>query len=633
MCKIHSKNKRYGSSLQHGRAHKADHDAWSRRDFLAQMALGGAATSFMLGSTPVQAYARHSMFESLRDIETDRILVLVQLTGGNDGLNTIVPINNDFYYQRRPSISIGANETVKLNNKYGMHPMMSELEPLWGDGKFGIIHGVGYPDPTLSHFRSKDIWATGSGADDFLNTGWAGRAFDSSYPDYALNPPDFPLAVQLGSAASVILQGPVGPMGMNILSDNIFERLAEGGNIYDETDVPNSIYGQELAFARTISNDSYQYAGRIFDAMSAGDNAVEYPGNNDLGSTMSKIARMIKGGLPTHIYLVGMTGFDTHSNQLARHETLIENLSGAVSKFYEDLKATRDHDRVLIMTFSEFGRRVEENGSKGTDHGEAAPVMVFGGEVAGGFYGTHPDLDNTNGAGNLAYSTDFRTVYSSVLQDWFGFDSSTIQGIFGGSFGIVPFIEGSTGDGGDGGGDGGDGGGDGGDGGGDGGSGGGDGGDGGGDGGSGGGDGGDGGSGGGDGGDGSGGDDGSGGGGDGGSGGGDGGGGDGGGGDDGNGETGVGVGEENAIQFALDQNYPNPFRGRTRIEFELPTTMRTDITVYDMTGRRVEVLVQRSMSAGRHSVHFDAGNLPSGTYICRLTTPKGTAVRRMTLVR
>ena len=526
------------------------------------MALGGAAASFVVGGMPVKAYARHSMFESLRDIETDRVLVLLQLSGGNDGLNTVVPIGNDLYYQNRPSLAIPANQAVKLNNKFGLHPMLNPLETLWGEGNFGIIHGVGYPDPTLSHFRSTDIWATGSDANDFLSTGWAGRAFDVSYPDYALRPPDYPLAVQLGNAASIILQGPVGPMGMNILSDNIFERLAAGGDIYDENDVPNSIYGQELAFARAISNDSYQYAGRISEAMSTGENVVNYPSSNDLGMTLARVARMIKGGLQTHIYLVGMIGYDTHSNQLARHETLMANLGEAIKNFYNDLKASGDADRVLIMTFSEFGRRIIENGSRGTDHGAAAPVMVFGNSVRGGFYGAEPDLNNTSGAGNLVHSTDFRSVYSSLLHDWFGYDGTAIQGIFGGSFGIIPFIEGSTG--GDGsGGDGSGGDGSGGDG-----------------------SGGDGSGGDGSGGDGSGGDgsggDGSGGDGSGGDGsGGDGSGGDGSGGDcsgGGNGETGVDTDVEQPMHFALDQNYPNPFSGSTRLDFELPTAMHTDVT-------------------------------------------------------
>ena len=628
MCKLHPRTSRYGSSLSHGKAHAADHNAWSRRDFLFRMGVGGAAASFMMGNTPMKAYAQHSMFQPLHNIETDRVLVLIQLTGGNDGLNTVVPISNDIYYQNRPNIAISSNDALHLNNDFGLHPNLAGLEEVWGDGNLGIVHGVGYPDPTLSHFRSTDIWTTGSGADDYLNTGWIGRTMGQSFPNYALNPPDYPLVVQLGNSASVLMQGPVGPMGMNILNDDIFERLAEGGSIYDEQNVPNSIYGRELAFARTISNDSYEYASVISDAMSGASNAVNYPGNdNTLSSSLSQVARMIKGGLTTHIYLVGLGGFDTHTNQETRHGQLMEKLGGAMKAFYDDLNATNDGDRVMMMTFSEFGRRLGQNSSNGTDHGAAAPVIVMGNKVAGGFYEPESDLSQTS-AGNVVYSTDFRKVYSSVLRNWLEIDVDATSDVFGGNFGAIPFIEGTSGDDGDP--DAGDGGTDGGDGGGDGGNG---------DGGN--GDGGNGDGGNGDGGDGGNGDGGDGGNGDGGNGdggngdGGDGGNGDGGdgGGDGGDGGSSVGVGDENVVKFTLNQNYPNPFSGRTSIEFELPTTMRANIAVYDMNGRQVEVLTKGTLQAGRHTVNFNASGLASGIYMCRLTTPLGTAVRRMTVIR
>ena len=229
MCTKHSNVPRLGSSLAHGRAHSEDHRRWTRRDFIQRMGAGGVAASFMLGNIPVQAYARHPMFSPLRDIETDKILVILQLRGGNDGLNTVVPITNDYYYQNRPRIAISPQNTISLSNSFGLHPGLSSLEAAWGNGDLGIVHGVGYEDTTLSHFRSTDIWATGSDPDDFLGTGWVGRALDASYPQYDLNPPEYPLAVQLGSSSSVLLQGPMGSMGMQIVSDKVFERLAQGG--------------------------------------------------------------------------------------------------------------------------------------------------------------------------------------------------------------------------------------------------------------------------------------------------------------------------------------------------------------------------------------------------------------------
>ena len=664
MSTIHRNTPRLGSSLKHGRAHAEDHRRWTRRDFMQRMSASGVATSFMLGNIPVQAYARHPMFSPLRDIETDKILVIIQLRGGNDGLNTVVPVTNDYYYQRRPRLAISAQDAIGLSTNYGLHPGLSDLEAVWGNGHLGIIHGVGYEDTTLSHFRSTDIWATGSDPNDFLGTGWMGRAFDTTYPNYALNPPEYPLAVQLGSSASVLLQGTSGSMGMQIVSDKVFERLADGGNLFDEDDVPNSIYGQELAFARTIANDSFEYAGIIHEALNTGSNSVDYPNEDPIGSRLAQIARMIKAGLPTHVYLATMIGYDTHSAQETRHGKLMEDLGASMGAFYNDLASSGDLDRVLVMTFSEFGRRVDENSSGGTDHGDAAPVFVMGGGVAGGFHGTEPDLGNVNGSGNMTYTSDFRSVYATVLKHWLEIDSDKVDSIFSDSFSTIPFIEGAPtdgggGDGGDGGGDGGDGGGgdggdggggDGGDGGGgDGGDGGGgDGGDGGGgDGGDGGGgDGGDGGGGdGGDGGDGGGGDGGGGGGGDGGGDGGggdggggdggdgDGGGGDGGGGDGGDGTTGTSTGRENVLGLRLNQNYPNPFTGRTRIDFELSAPSRTNISVYDTAGRLIKVLVNKQLSAGNHSVTFSANNLSSGIYICQMNTRMGTKMIRMVLVR
>ena len=443
MCTSRHKTPRIGSALQHGQAHSEDHRRWTRRDFLQRMSTSGVAASFMLGQIPVQAYARHPVFNALRDIETDKILVILQLRGGNDGLNTVVPVTNDYYYQQRPRIAISPEDALSLSTEFGLHPNLSALEPAWNNGHLGIVHGVGYEDTTLSHFRSTDIWSTGSDPNDFLNTGWVGRALNATYPEYDLSPPEYPLAVQLGSSASVILQGTSGSLGMQIVSDKVFERLAEGGALYDVGDVPDSIYGQELAYARTIANDSYAYAGVIHEALNAGENSVDYPGDDAVGQRLAKIARMIKAGLPTHVYLASMIGFDTHSNQATRHGKLMADLGATLGAFYADLEASGDADRVLLMTFSEFGRRVEENSSNGTDHGDAAPVFVMGGGVAGGFHGIEPDLGNVNGAGNMQFTTDFRSIYTTVLKNWLEIDSDLVDSVFDGYFPTLPFIEGA----------------------------------------------------------------------------------------------------------------------------------------------------------------------------------------------
>lgn len=439
-----SNSPRYGSRLQHGRAHEADHRSWSRRDFLGQLCAGGLASSFLLNSQIVQAFSHHPLAAGLQSLDSDRILVLIQLNGGNDGLNTVIPIQNDRYYQVRPNISIAGADALSLTSDFGLHPALSGLQTSWNDGNLGIVHSVGYPDPNLSHFRSTDIWSTASNSDEYLSTGWLGRHFDTEFPDFTATPPDYPLAVQLGQASSFILQGPVGPMGMNIANQSILDRLTNGGQLYDEVNVPNSFHGAELSFLRTIANDAYQYAGVISEALDQGGNAIEYPSSNPLGNDLASVARMIKGGLPSRIYLVSMGGYDTHANQLFRHEGLMEDLGNAMKAFYDDLSSTGHSEQVLMMTFSEFGRRVEENGSRGTDHGTAAPLFVMGDGVEDGFYGQAPDLLNLDNKDNLQFSTDFRSVYATVLEGWLGVNASNVDALFNQPFDRLGFVNQGT---------------------------------------------------------------------------------------------------------------------------------------------------------------------------------------------
>lgn len=430
-----------GISLAHGRAHAADHHIWSRRDFLTQLGAGGIAASFLLGSKPVHAYGYHPLAHALQASDSDRILVLIQLNGGNDGLNTVIPVEDGEYYDLRPNIAIPKADAVAIDPQFGLHPNLLPLQNLWNDGSLGIVHGVGYPEPNLSHFRSTDIWSTASNADEYLNEGWLGRHFFAEHPDFDTAPPDHPLAVQLGQASSLILQGPVGPMGMNIANQNILERLANGGQLYDEAAVPANLHGDQLAFARSIANDSYHYAGVIHDALEVGANQVAYPDSSNLATDLASVARMIKGGLPTRLYLVSITGFDTHANQGFRHEGLMDELGSAMKAFYDDMSASGHQECVLTMTFSEFGRRVEENASRGTDHGTAAPLFVMGDAVKGGFYGEMPSLTALDSRGNLVHATDFRSVYATLLQNWLGVAATTVDTVLGQPFERLDFID------------------------------------------------------------------------------------------------------------------------------------------------------------------------------------------------
>lgn len=442
MCNHNSKphsNGRRGSSLKDGAAHAGDHLSWSRRDFMSGMtaAVGG---SFIIGGTPVSAFGRSPLFEKLRRVDSDRILVLVQLNGGNDGLNTVIPVEDALYYNARPGLAIPKANTITVDDFTGLHPSFAELESVYGDGNMGIIHSVGYPSPDLSHFRSTDIWVSGSGSDDVLSTGWPGRYLDKVYPDFEENPPEKPLAVQIGGLSSMIFQGPSNYMGMSLASIELFSQLAQNGVVYDEEAVPDTVYGAEMEYVRGVANDSYQYAEAIQDAAAAGTNSLEYPANNPLASSMAVVAQLIRGNLDSKIYIVSLGSFDTHANQAGAHSTLLRYVSEAVSTFMSDIEDAGRADDVMIMTFSEFGRRVNVNGSDGTDHGTAAPMFLFGNGVEGGTYGSLPSLSNLDSNGNLIFETDFRAVYSTVLQDWFGLSAEDTTEIFGDEYDNVGFV-------------------------------------------------------------------------------------------------------------------------------------------------------------------------------------------------
>lgn len=446
MCDHHNNSHpaapRHGSSLSHGTAHADDHARWSRRDFMSSMGLAAIGGAMYLGGTPVRAFGQSSMLAQLRNLETDRILVLVQLSGGNDGINTLIPVGNDIYYNARPGIAITQNNALQLpNNGPWVHPSLETLTPLYGAGNMGILYNVGYPDPSLSHFSSTDIWMTGSDSNDILSTGWVGRYLADEFPTFNEEPLDFPLAVQLGGLSSMLFQGPTANMGMSLASPELFERIAEEGILYEIENLPNTTYGAEMEFVRTVANNSFIYADAVQSASAMGTNDVEYP-QSALASNLEIVAQLIKGQLGSRIYHVSIGGFDNHANQggtVGVHANLLRILSQALSAFMADLGDAWS-DKVMVMTFSEFGRRVNQNGSNGTDHGTAAPLFLFGGGVEGGLYGDAPDLTDLDGTGNLKYKIDFRSVYATVLQDWFGLEAGTVDDVLGSPYSRLGFV-------------------------------------------------------------------------------------------------------------------------------------------------------------------------------------------------
>ncbi len=428
MFKNHSIKNKVPQTKKDKKIHDHEHTQWNRRSFIQALGLAGGG-SMVLGGTAISATSPSPLAVALAENENDNILVIIRLEGGNDGLNTIVPLYDYATYANlRPTIKHQQNDLINLNGDFAIPNYMSELETLWGDGGMKVVHGVGYPDQNLSHFRSTDIWA--STADTYDEpTGWWGRYFEDLYPDYITTPPEIPPAVQIGSIGNLIFKGNNSNYGFSVVNPEQLQNVAENGTLHDVLDIPECVYGDKLLFMRATANTTFTYSGVINDAYLAADNSVEY-GEGELATQLAIVARLIKGGLGSKVYMVSLGSFDTHANQPDRHQELLMDLSDTIKKFYEDLTSTGMQDKVLSMTISEFGRRPYENGSNGTDHGAASPVMLFGPALNGnGFVGNHPDLSTWDEDDNLIPSTDFRDIYNTVLTDWFCLDPSIVSTI------------------------------------------------------------------------------------------------------------------------------------------------------------------------------------------------------------
>ena len=421
-------NKKVRPSKEEKKIHDHEHTQWNRRSFIQALGLAGGG-SMLLGGTAISATSPSPLAVALAENENDNILVIIRLEGGNDGLNTIVPIYDyDTYANLRPSIKHQQNDLINLNDDFGIPNYMNELEAVWGDGSMKVVHGVGYPDQNLSHFRSTDIWA--STEDNYEEpTGWWGRYFEDRYPDYITNPPEIPPAVQIGSIGNLIFKGNNSNYAFSVVNPEQLQNVAENGTLHDVLDIPECVYGDKLLFMRATANTTFTYSGVINDAYLAADNNVEY-GEGELANQLAIVARLIKGGLGSKVYMVSLGSFDTHANQPDRHQELLMDLSDTIKKFYEDLTTVGMDDKVLSMTISEFGRRPYENGSNGTDHGAASPVMLFGPALNGnGFVGNHPDISTWDEDDNLIPSSDFRDIYNTVLTDWFCLDPTIVSTI------------------------------------------------------------------------------------------------------------------------------------------------------------------------------------------------------------
>ncbi len=433
MCDTHHKSPHKGKDQE---GHDLEHKKWSRRSFIQALGIAGSG-SMMLGSNFLTASAPSPLTSAIAMAETDNILILIRLSGGNDGLSTIIPIEQyDVYANARPNIYLPESKILRLTDEFGVPTYMKSLEPMWGEGQFKAVHGVGYEGQSLSHFTGSDIFAntdlstTGFSGRD---TGWMGRHFEHLYPDYLSDfpgsRPEGPAAIQVGNYGSLVFEGE--ETNYAYVTNNIdqLEQIAETGLQYslDESLFDSCMYSDQIKFLRGVSNVTNEYAGKIHEAYMRGANQIEYQ-DNGFARQLALLARLIKGNLGTKVYMISLGGFDTHGNQPLVHERLMTQLSIAVDNFYDDLAFTQQDDKVLSMTFSEFGRRIYENGSNGTDHGKAAPTLFFGSGLNGSaFVGEHPSLDEPNSRGNLEYTMDFRNLYATVLAEWLCVDIPLVE--------------------------------------------------------------------------------------------------------------------------------------------------------------------------------------------------------------
>jgi uncharacterized protein (DUF1501 family) len=427
----------------------------TRREFLRTSVLGGALTwtvpAFLANTfSALQAEASGSATQSATGKDST-ILVVLQMAGGNDGLNTVVPYANDYYRRARPRIGLPANSILKINDAVGLHPGLTGFKNLYDAGQLSVIQGVGYPNPNRSHFRSTEIWQTASDANTVERYGWIGRYFDNACrgadPTVGVSiGQQMPQAFSAKTPTGVSLENPqsfrfaAGRSGANgemNADEKSFRELnrppmGEGaensGATIGAIQGPTAHQGSVMDFLERTALDAQVSSDKILAITKRVENQAAYPASQ-LGNALKLVGKLIGGGLPTRIYYVSQGGYDTHTNQTGQQERLLQDLGNSVKAFVEDLQAQGNFQRVLVMTFSEFGRRVTENANGGTDHGAAAPMFVIGHKVKSGLHGKYPSLapqDLVNG--DLQYNVDFRSVYSGVLEEWLKTKSQPILG-------------------------------------------------------------------------------------------------------------------------------------------------------------------------------------------------------------
>ncbi|MFL5740577.1 MAG: DUF1501 domain-containing protein [Flavisolibacter sp.] len=353
----------------------------------------------------------------------NKVVVILQLSGGNDGLNTVVPVRNDIYYRSRPKLGIDRTRALSLTDEVGLHPELTAFADAFHDGSLGILSSVGYPNPDRSHFRSMDIWQSGSASNEYVNTGWLGRYLDAQcdgcgHATQALEIDDtLSLALKGESKNGLAFKDPKRLFGTS--NEKFFKDLSSNHADHRDEQPVDYLY---KTMAETLSSADY-----IFKQSKAHPSSADYP-NTNLGKDLKTIASLIYSDINTKVYYVSLGSFDTHINQEAQQQRLFKEMNDAVAAFVKDLKTNNRFNDVLFFTFSEFGRRVSQNASGGTDHGTANSMFLLGGGLKQqGLVNALPDLNDLD-EGDLRYKVDFKNVYATVLNKWLNADDQKILG-------------------------------------------------------------------------------------------------------------------------------------------------------------------------------------------------------------
>jgi uncharacterized protein (DUF1501 family) len=386
-----------------------------RRQFIQ---VGSLATATLLVPKFLKAFEGASTVPA-----GNKVVVILQLSGGNDGLNTVIPVRNDIYYRSRPRLGIIKEKALSLTDEVGLHPSLTAFKQIYDDGALGILNNVGYPNPDRSHFRSMDIWHTASQSNEYWNTGWVGRYLDAQCsgcdkPTQALEIDDvLSLALKGDEVKGLALKDPKRLYGIS--NEKYFKEVLKQHNVNHHEEPVEYLY---KTMAETLSSADY-----IFQQSKLHPSKTEYP-NTDLGNSFKTIASLIFSDINTKVYYVSLGSFDTHINQENQQQRLFKEMNDAVASFVKDLKANNRFNDVLLFSFSEFGRRVAQNASGGTDHGTANNMFfISGGLKEKGVLNALPDLNDLD-EGDLKYNIDFKNVYATVLKNWLGADAEKILG-------------------------------------------------------------------------------------------------------------------------------------------------------------------------------------------------------------